>query len=336
MATTITRDNLTRLAEQLLAAGQRVIAPAKAADMVVYKAIGSAKEMVAEADYILPEASFKEFLFPRTECVLHYCYDESGKAQTESPDLDKLPAQVVLGCRPCDAASLPMLDKVFGWDYVDPFYFRRREKTTVVSIACSRHGERCYCSSVGLAPDTTAGSDVLLKKAGDRFIAEALTDKGKALLEKFASFFERTDSAPRAEVAELKLAFEVDKVKPWLDAHFENALWSEIAAKCMGCGTCAFGCPTCHCFDIVDEGDLKGGCRLKNWDTCGSALFTVHGSGHNPRSSQEQRYRQRVMHKFKYYLDKFETRACVGCGRCSLRCPVGLDLFDVLQTIAQS
>ena len=336
MATLVTQDNLAKLAEQLLAAGERVIAPAQTDDMVYYKALASAKEMLPSGEYILPHASFKEFFFPRTECILKYRFASEGKTESVSPDLDKLPAQVILGARPCDAASLPILDKVFGGDYVDPFYFKRREKTTVVSIACSQHGERCYCTSVGYAPDSTAGSDVLLKKTKDnRFVAEALTEKGKALLARFPSLFENTEPAPATEVTELKPAFDGEKIKPWLDTHFEDPLWQEIAAKCMGCGTCAYGCPTCHCFDITDEGDTKGGCRVKNWDTCGSALFTKHGSGHNPRGSQEQRYRQRVMHKFKYYPEKFQMRACVGCGRCSDRCPVGLDLFNVLQQIAQ-
>jgi Pyruvate/2-oxoacid:ferredoxin oxidoreductase delta subunit len=335
VATIISGDNLKQLAGGLLKAGCRVITPAKVGDMVAYASIKDAKQMLPDADYILPQSSFKEFLFPRSECILTYRYDENRKPSYESPNLDTEPAQVVIGCRPCDAASLPILDKIFGWDYQDQFYFKRREKLTVVSIACSRAGERCFCTSVGYAPDCKEGSDILLRKsAGGKYVAEVLTDKGKQLVEKFASLFEKADPAPATEVVALKPAFDVAKIQPWLDTHFEDPLWAEIATRCMGCGTCAYGCPTCHCFDIVDEGDLNGGCRIKNWDTCACTLFTKHGSGHNPRASQEQRYRQRVMHKFKYYVEKFGLRACVGCGRCCVRCPVNLDLYGVLQTVA--
>ncbi|MGD0094341.1 MAG: 4Fe-4S dicluster domain-containing protein [Planctomycetota bacterium] len=335
MATIITAENLKQLASALLKAGYRVIAPAREAELTVFKALKDAREMLPESEYILPQASFKEFVFPRCECILRYRFGEDKLPVFESPNLDGEPQQAVIGCRPCDAASLPILDKVFGWDYVDPFYFKRREKTVVLSIACSRAGESCFCTAVGYAPDATAGSDILLKKsAGGKYVAEVLSDKGRELAGKFGSLFEQVEAAPPVEVAELKPAFAVEKIKPWLDAHFEDPLWLEIAARCMGCGTCAFGCPTCHCFDIVDEGDLSGGCRLKNWDMCSSALFTKHGSGHNPRTGQEQRYRQRVSHKFKYYLEKFGLRACVGCGRCSVRCPVNLDLCGVLKTIA--
>jgi ferredoxin len=334
MATIISADNLKALAGELLKTKCRVIAPVRAADMVLFKAIADPKEMLPEGEYVLPHSSFKEFLFPKCECILTYRFPEKGKAVYETPNLDSEPAQVILGCRPCDAASLPILDKVFDWDYHDDFYFKRREKTTIVSIACSRTDDRCFCTSVGYAPDSKDGSDMLLRKsANDRYVVEVLTDKGKKLQEQFAKLFETADAAPPVEVAKLEPAFDVEKIKPWLDTHFDDPLWMEIASRCIGCGTCAYGCPTCHCFDIVDEGDLNGGCRLKNWDTCAATLFTKHGSGHNPRSSQDQRMRQRVLHKFKYYIEKFGLRACVGCGRCSNRCPVNNDLYDTLLQI---
>jgi hypothetical protein len=49
---------------------------------------------------------------------------------------------------------------------------------------------------------------------------------------------------------------------------------------------------------------------MKNWDACQFGMFTVHGSGHNPRDTQPKRYRQRIAHKFKYYHDKFDEILC--------------------------
>jgi hypothetical protein len=66
--------------------------------------------------------------------------------------------------------------------------------------------------------------------------------------------------------------------------------------------------------DIQDEADTRGGQRLRAWDSCGLRLFTLHASGHNPRSKQSQRWRQRIYHKFAYYPDRFKTLGCVGCG----------------------
>ena len=69
------------------------------------------------------------------------------------------------------------------------------------------------------------------------------------------------------------------------------------------CGACAYTCPTCHCFDIADEGNPRGWARVKNWESCQFSLFTAHASGHNPRESQPQR--QRIFHKFRIYPEKF-------------------------------
>ena len=77
--------------------------------------------------------------------------------------------------------------------------------------------------------------------------------------------------------------------------------WTAETPRCLGCGACAYICPTCHCFDIVDEGSAAGGVRVRNWDACQFAMFTAHASGHNPRGAQSQRQRQRVFHKFQIY-----------------------------------
>ena len=65
-----------------------------------------------------------------------------------------------------------------------------------------------------------------------------------------------------------------------------SPFWREHALACLGCGACAYTCPVCHCFDIVDEGNAREGVRARNWDACQFPLFTLHASGHNPRGEQ--------------------------------------------------
>ena len=98
---------------------------------------------------------------------------------------------------------------------------------------------------------------------------------------------------------------------------------------------CTYLCPTCHCFDISDEVKGNDGIRIRNWDSCMFPMFTKETSGHNPRPSQKERWRQRVMHKFRYYVDNFNAIACVGCGRCVMACPVNLDIRKVVADIAK-
>jgi ferredoxin len=122
----------------------------------------------------------------------------------------------------------------------------------------------------------------------------------------------------------------------WLARNFEHDLWKTLALRCHGCGACAAVCSTCHCFDIVDEHDTYGaGARRRNWDFCQSARFTAHASGHNPRKSQTERFRQRVMHKFSIYPRRFDAVLCTGCGRCARACGAGMNLPEVLGRLVQ-
>jgi len=128
--------------------------------------------------------------------------------------------------------------------------------------------------------------------------------------------------------------FDVDGLPSALEKRFVDPMWERSARSCLACGTCAFACPTCHCFDIQDEMGAKEGIRQKNWDACALPLFTLHTSGHNPRNDQASRWRQRLSHKFRYYPQKFGKVLCTGCGRCLRLCPGGMDLLADLAELA--
>jgi len=46
--------------------------------------------------------------------------------------------------------------------------------------------------------------------------------------------------------------------------------------------------------------------------------------------------RQRVMHKFRYFVANHGQVACVGCGRCVRECPVNLDIRAVIKDVGQA
>jgi ferredoxin len=333
----ISHEDLAALVAELIAADTRVIAPVQA------------KENPAATDYkriqrfedatlgFLPRRSLKEFLLPQSEVLLRF-QQHKGEVKLEEVPLTP-PKQVILGAKPCDAAGLDILDKVMNWDYRDELWFARREATTIVSLLCPGLDCSCFCTAVGVGPDSTRGSDVMLIPMEGGYLAQIVTEKGEALLGSRAQ--EVTDSSLMAKAEELRQAArkKVEQNLPvvpaempdWLANNFGHAYWQTVALRCHGCGACASICPTCHCFDIADERDgVEGGVRRRNWDSCQTGKFTVHASGHNPRNTQNERFRQRVMHKFSIYPLRFGDLLCTGCGRCVRICPAGMNLPEIV------
>jgi len=330
---TIKKEKFDSLITGLKEQGYKTIAPRKNDNLVLLDEVQSAGEI--SFDHINTNNSVKEFFLPKTEKILSYTI-EKNKVTMEEPE-GFAAKTVILGTRPCDAASLPIMDKVFNWDCSDKFWVQRREANVVMTIACDKCDNYCFCTSVGLAPDAKEGSDVLLTKVSDGgYMVETVTKKGEKLVKSLEAVFADNPGTEtlKRQVAAVEEKFETDKVKPWLDKNFVNNVWAEFSMKCIGCGACTFVCPTCHCFDIVDECNMTKGDRIKNWDGCQFKMFTLHTSGHNPRSTQDQRWRQRIMHKFKYYVEKFDSILCVGCGRCSRVCPADMNISEMLEIIS--
>ena len=325
----ISQNNLKTLIESLIKDKRSVIAPVRDGKDSVYKPINSFNEV--NLDLPFPTKSTKEYFFADSEPILNYTFPAKGKiAVTEPAEPKEL---ILFGMRPCEAVSYPVMDKVFTWDYNDEFYLKRRAKNIIITVACEKCDEFCFCTSVGITPQTTEGSDIFLQKtAQGNYLVNPISDKGKNLINQYKSLFTDKDEAP-IDYKGPDQKFDLTRIKPWLAKNFEHPIWAKITLPCIGCGVCTYLCPTCHCFDIVDEGTLKGGCRCKNWDACQFAMFTVHASGHNPRDMQSKRFRQRIEHKFNYYPDKFERTLCVGCGRCVRHCPADMSLLNVLITI---
>ncbi|MFQ6053921.1 MAG: 4Fe-4S dicluster domain-containing protein, partial [Candidatus Bathyarchaeia archaeon] len=209
-----------------------------------------------------------------------------------------------------------------------------------VGLACNHPRRTCFCTSLGGSPFGRTGMDLLLVDLGDRYLMEILTEKGGKLVEGPLRLRDAGDDDLReaerlSEEAERAMGAEipVEGLRERLDGMFDDPLWDRIHQRCVGCGVCTYLCPTCWCFDILDEETPAGVRRVRVWDTCQFPLFTRQASGFNPRPSGKERMRQRIMHKFNYFKKDFGEFACVGCGRCVRECPVNLDIREVIEAV---
>jgi sulfhydrogenase subunit beta (sulfur reductase) len=283
-------------------------------------------------DHIRSTLSVKNLVFPKVENLLYYSNSKTESTVTEI-DTDKIREVVLWGAHPCDTAALDILRSIFCWDINDAFFLKRLEKLVVIGLSCYSSDEYCFCTSVGLSPASAKGSDILLSQLKNGgFRAEILTEAGNKIVSSRPELFENY-SGDEVLTAEVKQKFSHDLVTKKLAGAFEHPFWVENSLRCIGCGACAYVCPTCACFDIQDETKGKNGKRYRSWDSCGFKLFTLHTSGHNPRSVQSQRWRQRIMHKFSYMPERNKSLGCVGCGRCSTGCPVDMNIAEQLEAL---
>ncbi|MBA7662958.1 Anaerobic sulfite reductase subunit A [subsurface metagenome] len=318
---------------QSLMADYIILAPVSTDGIFSFKPVSNFEQI--DLSYQNSKKPPKEVFFPQSETMFNY---KNGKVESTEKVKQK---KILLGIRPCDARANILLDKVFaGPDHKDVYYTNKRENTIIIGLGCSKPLSTCFCTSFGGGPFSKEGLDILLMDIGDKYLAQVITDKGREVLNH--KFREATREEVRLaekikSEAEKRISsrVEIEGIKEKLEGMFEDLFWNKLSQECIGCGTCSYLCPTCHCFDIADEAVNSEGKRVRNWDSCMFPLFTLHTSGHNPRPTGKERMRQRVMHKFNYFVENYKEPACVGCGRCIINCPVNMDIRKVLKEILE-
>ena len=282
----------------------------------------------------------KDFFFPQSEDLMKF--KTEGKNIEVIDVREELEDFVVFGVRACDVKSFDILDRVFLTEPRDSFYAMKREKGVIVSVACTRPGETCFCTAFGINAAEPAG-DVSAWKCDDALYLQANTEKGEKLLASLGDILtEDSDCAVTEQKEKIKKIMDKLPLKDLsTDAFgggktkelFNDPMWDELSSSCLGCGTCTFVCPTCQCYDIKDFNTGNGVIRYRCWDSCMYSEFTKMAHGNN-RLTQKERFRQRFMHKLVYYPENNDGLfSCVGCGRCLAKCPISMNIVKVMKKI---
>ena len=320
-----------------IAAGAKLYLPIDNSDSTA--SYGEWSEGTEWSNALNTTKSPKDFFFPQTEDLM--------KFKTEGKNIEVIDVRgkvedfVVFGVRACDVKSFDILDRVFLTEPRDSFYAMKREAGIIVSVACTKPAETCFCTTFGIDAASPLG-DITCWRCADALYLQPNTEKGNALISRLTVLEECGTDAVDGEKEKIKKVMSKLPLKDLTtDAFgggktselFNDPAWDELSSACLGCGTCTFVCPTCQCYDIKDFNTGNGVVRYRCWDSCMYSEFTKMAHGNN-RLTQKERFRQRFMHKLVYYPENNDgIFSCVGCGRCLAKCPISMNIVKVMKKI---
>lgn len=285
--------------------------------------------------------SAKDLFFPQVENLVNF--KVTGKQIQVMENRDAGESFVVFGVRACDCSSFDILDRVFLSEPVDSFYQARRENGLVITLACSRPAETCFCGVFGIDAADPAG-DVTCWLDDENLYWRANTEKGEVLTASLPMLEDCGEEDIREQQERTwkilnKLPLNNLDLTGFDRQHmmelFESPKWDRLSESCLGCGSCTFVCPTCQCYDVQDFDNGREVRRFRCWDSCMYSDFTMMAHGTN-RPTQKERFRQRFMHKLVYFPSNNEgIFGCVGCGRCLQKCPIHMNIVKVAKALKE-
>jgi formate hydrogenlyase subunit 6/NADH:ubiquinone oxidoreductase subunit I len=264
--------------------------------------------------------------------------DGTGSFRVAEPE-PRAEETALFGVRACDLRAIHVQDRVLlQGPHPDPHYQARREAALLVAVECTRSAETCFCAAVGGGPGVSDACDLVLTEMVEGggppwYLARAGSPRGDDLLSRLEAPFAGEEERRQAAAAVRAAGESQERDLPPGDLrklfypNHDNQLWHALAQRCLVCGNCTLVCPTCFCTEVSDHAG-PGGERVerrRRWESCYTREFS-HLPGGAVRQSASSRHRHWVVHKLAAWRDHFGELGCVGCGRCIVWCPAGIDL----------
>lgn len=324
------RENLDAFVENLNGYG-KIFGPVKNDKSYSFQEIRRSSEM--SLNHVRTMIPPKKFFLMLEERM--FTYDETSGNYTETLEEGNL---VVFGIHPCDIYALKLMDKIHMDEAPDKYYLARRERAVLIGHSC-HPDEYCFCQSLG-TNYAANGFDLFLHELEDGYFIRIGSDKGNAIAGDSSALLknvERSDieefrKVERRRETEFTLKLDVNGLQDMLSLAYQGDLWKEYADKCFGCGSCNLVCPTCRCYNVVDNLnlDLRSGERIRSLDSCMLRRHGLVAGGLNFRPTRVEKLRNRFNCKGSLREDMLN---CVGCGRCTVYCPSKIDYVEVLRKV---
>ena len=313
-----------------------VWAPIPKGSKYVYAKIERKEDLVIHEECILPIIPVKKFLMPQDFTMLNFT-----PSKYTIPEED-IPTTVVVGVPACDIHAVNILDKFYTTDYVDNYYMKRREKLIIIGKSGTPK-ENCFCHKTNTSI-VEEGYDLFLFDLGEYYLVWVGSEKGDDIVRKGTDIF--SEEVPK-DVSKKFVEFrrkksncftndvDLEGVTDLMELTYNAPFWDEFGDKCLSCGQCTMVCPTCTCFNVIDDLALSGetGERRRYWDSCMFKDYSLVAGKHNFRESKAERLKLWYTHILKAFIGHFGSPSCVGCGRCIETCPVDINVVTVVEKL---
>ena len=268
--------------------------------------------------------SCKEALHSPSRTLFYFTESEVTEA--------KCPAKKPLVfLRSCDIHGLKRFDDVMMANGVpDYFYESVRKNARFALMPCETAFESCFC--VDMNANKSDEYDFSVEKDGENYRVNCKSDY---MREVFASC--------GAEEADVAVSFVSEtKTRVTVSGKITNTaallpLWEEYDGRCINCGRCTYGCPSCSCWTMQDmfyTDNGRAGERRRVWASCMVNGYSDVAGGGSYRKKNGERMRFKVLHKIYDHQKRFGRPMCTGCGRCDDVCPEYISFSNCINKLS--